>query len=203
MGQIIVLHHALGLTDGVRRFAERLRADILDAGPAALPSAVHTPDLFEGKTFATIEAGVAYVERTGMTELIARGVASVPQAEGPLVVVGISVGVLAAQTIAQHRSGVLGAVLISACLPHRAIGDAWPEGVRVAIHAMEDDPWFADGGDLVAAQELVASTSDASLTLHPGMDHLFVDDSLPEFDPVATDAVVGAVRSMLTDDVRR
>lgn len=203
MVHVVVLHHALGLTDGVRRFADRLRADAAGTAgtaDAARPVAreVHTPDLFDGATFATVEEGVAHAQRLGMSELIARGVGAVPAGPAPLVVVGISLGVLAAQSVAQQRSGVLGAVLVSACLPHRSIGDGWPVGVPVQVHASEHDPWFVEGGDLAAAQELVASAPDATLTLHPGAAHLFVDDTRPGFDAEATEAVVAAVEAMLS-----
>jgi dienelactone hydrolase len=205
MVHIVVLHHALGLTDGVRRFADRLRSDAADAAGAegtagaagSMAREVHTPDLFDGVTFTTIEEGVAHAQRLGMSELIARGVGAVPAGPAPLVVVGLSLGVLAAQSVAQQRSSMLGAVLVSACLPHRSIGDGWPTGVPVEVHAAEGDPWFNDGGDRVAAEELVASTRDATLTSHPGAAHLFVDDTQPGFDPVATAAVVAAVEAML------
>jgi dienelactone hydrolase len=205
MVHVVVLHHALGLTDGVRRFADRLRADAVAEegatdgdGPRPAAREVHTPDLFDGVTFTTVEEGVAHAERLGMSELIARGVGAVPAGPAPLVVVGLSLGVLAAQSVAQQRSGVLGAVLVSACLPHRSIGDGWPVGVPVEVHASEHDPWFVEGGDLAAAQELVASAPDATLTLHPGAAHLFVDDTQPGFDAEATEAVVAAVEAMLS-----
>lgn len=200
MAHVVVLHHALGLTDGVRRFADRLRADAAGTAGAArsVTREVHTPDLFDGATFSTIEGGVAHAQRIGMSELIARGAGAVPAGPAPLVVVGISLGVLAAQTVAQQRSSMLGAVLVSACLPHRSIGEGWPVGVPVQVHASEHDPWFNDGGDRSCAEELVASTRDARLTLHPGTAHLFVDDTQPGFDAKATAAVVAAVEAMLS-----
>jgi len=42
MAEVILFHHAQGLTDGVGAFADDLRA----AGHV-----VHTPDLYEGRTF--------------------------------------------------------------------------------------------------------------------------------------------------------
>ena len=45
MAEILLLHHVLGLTDGVRSLADRFRA----AGHT-----VHTPDLFDGRTFDSI-----------------------------------------------------------------------------------------------------------------------------------------------------
>ncbi len=188
MVHVAVLHHALGLTDGVREFAGRLRG----AGRDVL-----APDLFDGRTFATIEEGVAHAEALGMGELIARGFAAVPAGPAPLLVVGVSLGVLPAQAIAQQRSAIIGAVLVSACLPHRSFEERWPQGVPVHIHASEDDPWFVDGGDREAAEELVARSADARLHLHPGDAHLFVDATLADFDARATDAVVASVESML------
>jgi dienelactone hydrolase len=185
MVHVVVLHHALGLTEGVREFAGRLRGPGRD---------VLVPDLFDRHTFATVEEGVAHAELLGMGELIA----GVPAGPAPLLVVGVSLGVLPAQAIAQQRSGVIGAVLVSACLPHRSFEERWPRGVPVHVHASEDDPWFNDGGDREAAEELVALSADAQLHLHPGDAHLFVDATLPDFDARATDAVVASVESMLS-----
>jgi dienelactone hydrolase len=51
MAEVVLFHHAQGLTPGVNAFADELRR----AGHA-----VHTPDLFEGRTFDTVEDGVSY-----------------------------------------------------------------------------------------------------------------------------------------------
>ncbi len=48
MAEVLLYHHIQGLTDGVKAFAEELR----QAGHT-----VHTPDLFEGRTFPNIEKG--------------------------------------------------------------------------------------------------------------------------------------------------
>lgn len=188
MTHVAVLHHALGLTDGVLAFADRLRA----AGRDVL-----VPDLFDGRTFATVEDGVAHAEALGMGELIARGFTAVPAGPLPMLVVGVSLGVLPAQALAQQRSGIVGAVLVAACLPHRSFGERWPPGTPVHVHACADDPWFGEGGDREAAEELVAVSEAARLQLHPGGGHLFVDATLPDFDARATDAVIASVEAML------
>src|SRR6476661_4481485 len=54
MAEILLLHHAMGLTTGVHEFAGALR----DFGHT-----VHTPDLF-GRTFATVEEGVDFEENS-------------------------------------------------------------------------------------------------------------------------------------------
>ena len=53
MAEVLVFHHIQGLTEGVTGFADELRA----AGHT-----VHTPDLFEGRTFDTIEEGFAFAQ---------------------------------------------------------------------------------------------------------------------------------------------
>jgi dienelactone hydrolase len=50
MAEVLLFHHVLGLNPGVHGFAEALRA----AGHV-----VHTPDLFDGRTFQSIEDGIA------------------------------------------------------------------------------------------------------------------------------------------------
>ena len=68
MAEVALFHHAQGLTPGVVAFAEQLR----HAGHA-----VHAPDLFEGRTFATLEEGLAHAEQIGFGEVMERGVRAV------------------------------------------------------------------------------------------------------------------------------
>jgi dienelactone hydrolase len=174
MSEVVLYHHVQGLTDGVRSFAEKLR----QAGHT-----VHTPDLFDGRTFGTIEEGMSFAREAGFGALAERGVAA-GEAFGPEVVyAGFSFGVMPAQELAQTRPGAAGALLMYSCLPVSEFGDAWPEGVPVQVHGKEDDPFFLE--DLEAAQELVASTEGAELFLYPGEEHLFADSSLPEYDAAA------------------
>src|SRR6516165_6748346 len=66
MAEVVLFHHAQGLTPGVVAFAEELRR----AGHT-----VHTPDLFEGRTFGTIEEGMGFAAQIGFPdEMIGRGV---------------------------------------------------------------------------------------------------------------------------------
>jgi dienelactone hydrolase len=63
MATIVLFHSALGLTDGVRRFAAALSAD----GDTVL-----TPDLFDGATFSTIEQGVQKRDALGINRRMER-----------------------------------------------------------------------------------------------------------------------------------
>jgi len=177
MAEIVLFHHVMGLTPGVTAFAEQLRS----AGHI-----VHTPDLFDGHTFATLEEGIAHARTIGFETIIDRGV-TVAEALGPeLVYAGFSMGVMPAQKLAQTRQGATGALFFDSCLPVTEFADAWPEGVPVQIHGMDADPEFAGAGDLDAARALIDSTDQAELFLYPGDVHLFADSSLPTFDQTAT-----------------
>lgn len=162
MREIVVFHHALGLTDDVAALASTLR----DAGHA-----VHAPDLFDGRTFATVEEGVAHAESIGVPTLLQRGRRVTDALAADLVYVGLSLGVMPAQLLAQTRPGARGAVLAHSCVPPEEFG-GWPSGVPLQIHITEDDPLaLPPNGDLEVARAFAAD--GAELFLYPGTAHLF------------------------------
>src|SRR5690606_20999762 len=183
VSEVLLFHHAQGLTPGVVALADELRR----AGHT-----VHTPDLFGGRTFTTLEEGVAHLTATGFDEVVARGLRCADDLPEGLVYAGISLGVVPAQRLAQTRRGARGALLLEACVPAAAWG-GWPAGVPVQVHGMDGDPIFAGEGDLDAARALVAeagATAAAELFTYPGDRHLFTDRSLPGHDGPATELVV-------------
>src|SRR3954466_12844293 len=177
MPEVVLFHHVQGLTPGVVAFADELRA----AGHT-----VHTPDLFEGRTFPTLEEGLGHAEEVGFGEVIARGARAVEGLPTELVYAGFSLGVLPAQKLAQTRPGARGALLYYSCVPPEEFGSGWPDGVPVQVHGMDADPIFAGEGDLDAARALVASTADAELFLYPGDQHYFADSTLPSYEAEAS-----------------
>jgi dienelactone hydrolase len=188
MAEVILFHHVQGLTRGIAAFADQLRA----AGHT-----VHTPDLFDGRIFATLDEGMAHAKTIGFQAIQDRGVTEA-EALGPnLVYAGYSMGVMPAQKLAQTRAGARGALFVSACVPVEEFGDRWPDGVPVQVHGMDADPIFAGEGDLVAARALVDSTDSAELFLYPGNLHLFADSSLPSHDPAATALMTSRVLNFL------
>ena len=190
MVEIVLFHHMQGLTPGVVAFADELRG----AGHR-----VHTPDLFDGRTFASIDEGQAFVADRGFEELVERGVRSVDGLPEAVVYAGFSFGVVAAQKLAQTRPGARGALLFYSCVPTSFFGP-WPAGVPVQIHGMADDPIFAGEGDLDAARALVAEAQEAKLFVYPGDQHYFADSSLPSYDADAagllTHRVLGFLAAM-------
>src|ERR671923_2967964 len=131
MAEVLLFHHVLGLTPGVLTFAEDLRA----AGHV-----VHTPDLFDGKTFDTLDDGIAFAgKHIGFPNVIQRGEAFADNLPMTLVYAGFSMGVMPAQKLAQTRSRAKGALFFHSTIPLEEFGGKWPEGAPVQIHTMEGD----------------------------------------------------------------
>ncbi|HKY26282.1 MAG TPA: dienelactone hydrolase family protein [Gaiella sp.] len=190
MAEVLLFHHAQGLTAGVNAFADELRAS---------GHTVHAPDLFDGRTFASIEDGMAFAKEEGFDELRARGVAMADDLPSELVYAGFSLGEMIAQQLAQTRPGARGALLFYSCIPisgEWAFGP-WPDGVPVQIHGMDNDPIFVGEGDVEAAREIVEKVDDAELFLYPGDQHYFADSSLPSYDAEATALLTKRVLAFL------
>src|SRR5207248_8686334 len=101
MAEVLLFHHALGQTPGFGSFADELR----QAGHT-----VHTPDLFDGRTFDTIGDGMAFAREAGFGALGERGVAAAEGIAPEAVYAGFSFGVMIAQQLAQTRPGARGAL---------------------------------------------------------------------------------------------
>ncbi|WP_319044404.1 dienelactone hydrolase family protein [Kribbella solani] len=181
MAEVVLYHHAQGLTDGVKAFAEELR----QAGHT-----VHTPDLYEGNTYVTLEEGIEYASSTGFGVILERGVQAAQGLPERVVYAGFSLGVMPAQKLTQTRPGATGALFYYSCLPVEEFG-SWPDGVPVQVHGMDQDPFFTEeGGDLDAARALTAAAPSAELFLYPGKEHLFADSSLPGYDEPAAELLL-------------
>ena len=111
MAEIVLFHHVMGLTPGVAAFADHLRS----AGHV-----VHTPDLFDAHTFATLEEGMAHARTVGFDAIIDRGVTEA-EALGPeLVYAGFSMGVMPAQKARPDPQGGHGGAVLRLLPPgHR------------------------------------------------------------------------------------
>jgi dienelactone hydrolase len=189
MAEVVLFHHAQGLTPGVLEFADELRR----AGHT-----VHTPDSYDGRTFDTLDAGIGYAKEVGFDEVLKRGVRAADELPAELVYAGFSLGVMAAQQLAQTRPGAHGALFFHSCLPVSEFGSGWPDGVPVQIHGMDADPFFVDEGDIDAARALVEEAEDGELFLYPGDQHLFTDSSLSSYDAEVTALLTERVLGFLS-----
>ena len=192
MADVLLFHHIQGLTPGVLAFADELRA----AGHT-----VHTPDLYDGRTFDSIKAGADFSFGEGAPDFDARAdevAATLPEG---LVYAGFSMGVTQAQRLAQTRPGAVGALLFESCIPltgEWAFGP-WPAGVPVQIHGMDADEFFAGEGDIDAARALVEEADDGELFVYPGDHHLFADSSISTYDEEAATLLRRRVLDFLSD----
>lgn len=187
MAELLLFHHANGLTAGCLSFADELRA----AGHT-----VHAPDLYDGHTFTDLADGVGYAREVGFGTILERGRLAADSLPNELVYAGISLGAMPAQMLVQTRPGAKGALLFAAAFPLSEFGGAWPQGVGLQIHVMERDEWVLEG-DLDAARELAETIESAELFLYPGDRHLFVDSSLPDYDEEAATQAKQRMRSFL------
>ena len=187
MAEVLLFHHAHGLTSGCVAFADRLRS----AGHG-----VHTPDLFDGKTFTELDDGVGYAREVGFDNIIERGRSGAEGLPDDVVYAGFSLGVLPAQMLAQTRPGAKGALLFHSCVPTSEFGAPWPDGLPLQIHIMDADEWALEE-DLEVARQMDETIDSAELFLNPGERHLFADDSLPDYDENAAELMIERVLSFL------
>ena len=188
MAEVLLFHHAHGLTDGCLSFADELRA----AGHV-----VHAPDLYDGKIFATLDEGIGYAREVGFDTIIERGRLSADGLPDAIVYAGFSLGAMPAQLLAQTRPGAKGALFFHSAIPPSEFGGPWPQGLPLQIHLMEADEWVDE--DLPAARQIVETVESAELFLYPGDRHLFADESLADYDEGAATLLKQRTISFLAD----
>jgi dienelactone hydrolase len=184
MAEVLLFHHAQGLTPGVVSFADRLR----EAGHV-----VHTPDLYAGRTFDGLDDGVAHAEELGFDNLLNRGVAVADRLPDGIVYAGFSLGVMPAQKLAMTRPGAKGALLFQGAVPLTYFGGTWPAGVPLQIHTNDAEGF----GDVAEAREVVQAVPGAELFVYDAKGHLFADSSLPAYDEKDADLLTERVLSFL------
>jgi len=173
MAEILLFHHAGGLTPGVTAFADRLRA----AGHT-----VHTPDLFGGRTFADVNDGVAYAQELGNEARLKIASDAAEQLPADIVYGGMSMGCGAAGQLLFDRPGAAGAFFLYGAIDPSWWDTTWPAGVPAQAHQAEDDPWR----EIEAEEGFLARVPGGELFVYDGVGgHLFADDDSPEYDEQA------------------
>jgi dienelactone hydrolase len=184
MAEILLFHHALGLTDGVKEFAAALR----DAGHT-----VHTPDLFEGRRFDDVEDGVAFAAQTGRDTLTARAAAAAEPLPAEIVYAGMSLGCPYATQLLLERPGARGAIYLFGAVDPGWFDALWPAGVPAQAHQTEGDPWREQEVD----EAFEAKVPGSQMFVYDGDTHLFADPSSADFDATAAALAMERIQTFL------
>jgi dienelactone hydrolase len=184
MAEIVLFHHALGLTPGVQEFAGALQ----DLGHT-----VHTPDLFEGRLFDVVEDGVAFAAETGRETLGARATAAVEVLPPDVVYAGMSMGCAYATQLLLTRPGGRAAFYLYGAVDPAWWEATWPPGVPAQAHQTADDPWR----EKEAEDAFVAKVPGAELFVYDGATHLFADPSTDDFDATAAALAMERIQAFL------
>ncbi|MFJ1752594.1 dienelactone hydrolase family protein [Kitasatospora sp. NPDC088134] len=190
MAEIVLFHSAYGLRPAVHEAADRLRA----AGHT-----VHTPDLYEGRTFDDLEEGMAYRDEVGNDDLLRRAVTAVAPllpAEPGLVYAGFSLGGSLAQNLALADEKARALVLFHGTSDLRE--DAATE-IPVQLHVAEPDPFESD--DWLNTWYLWMTRAGADVEVHRyrGAGHLYTDPELPDHDAEAAERTWAATLAFLEE----
>ncbi|MEW2156725.1 dienelactone hydrolase family protein [Streptomyces sp. NPDC007189] len=175
---IMLFHSAYGLRPAVRDAADRLRR----AGHE-----VWTPDLFEGRTFDTVEEGMEFNESVGKEELLKRAVlAAAPYSDRGLVYAGFSLGASVAQTLALGDDKARGLLLLHGTSD--IAPNASTDGLPVQLHVAEPDPFETDDWLTAWYLQMGRAGADVEVYRYPAAGHLYTDPGLPDYDREAAEA---------------
>lgn len=192
MAQIILFHHARGLTEGVHALAEQIEQ--------ASGFHVHTPDLFGGAVLPTEEEGLAHLQQIGQDEVMTRAMRACAEHKEASVVAGISMGVMPAWKAAQTAPGFRACIAMSSALPLDAYARLWQPHTSLQIHLAAQDPWVKDE-DLPLARTYAATAEHpdrpAGLFEYETASHLFMDSSTDQYDARHTEVMVERIRELL------
>jgi dienelactone hydrolase len=185
MATILLLHHARGLTPGVLSFADTLRG----AGHV-----VHTPDLYDGMTFADTDAGVAHAHELGRDVLSQRAAAAAEPLPTDLVYAGMSMGCgYAAWLALRERPGARAVLYLFGAVDPAWFEADWPEGLPAVAHQTLGDPW-RDAEDDAGFR---ARVPGGEMVDYPGSGHLFLDDSTEDYDAEAAQMATAHILAWL------
>ena len=174
MAEILLFHHAYGLTDGLRDLAARLTAE---------GHTVHCPDCYAGVTFKRLDDGLAHAQRIGhdAVEDVARR--SAREHRSANVVIGVGLGAMQAQVLAQDLHRIRGCLLVAGAFPPKSLGGEWHRDTALEIH-------LADPDEYVPQEELdhlLYHAPHAHVYRYRNKGHLFMDRCSRDYDADAAD----------------
>ena len=180
---VLVLHAWWGLTEPFRHVCDQLA----EAGFVAL-----APDLYHGKTAATVEEAEALVDAlnqekervrgdiAGAVQLLRQHVATPPAAgRGKLAGVGFSLGGAYALDLSVNLAQEIAAVVTFYC----AYSGLEYSRAKAAYlcHFAENDPFDPPESFAEMEQEIQAASRPVTCYTYPGTTHWFFEENRPEY----------------------
>lgn len=187
MVNVVLTHSALGLEGNVESWAEWLRGEGHE---------VVTPDLFGGDTYDDFDEGVARADSRLLSDHASLVRMEVRALEGPVVLMGFSLGAAVSELAAFTEPGVDGAVLMFGAMAPRWMGNPpWPSRLRMQVHVSAEDPW----SDPAQVDELEEHAPEGALQVfrYPGSAHLFTFPNHPDYSPLSADRARGEIKAFL------
>ena len=189
MAEVLLVHHAMGQTAGFHAFADVLR----QAGHT-----VHTPDLFDGRTFASIADGIAFVEQLGFVHFVDVGARSPRACPTTWSTSASRSASWRPRTSPRPGRGPAGqSCATPSCRSTRSAPGR--KACPPRCTAWTPTRCFTGEGDLDDAREVVDSGAPVELFLYPGDQHYFADASLPSYVPEAAELLTSRVLAFLAD----
>jgi dienelactone hydrolase len=187
MAPIALFHSVLGLRPVELRAAERLR----QAGHEVV-----TPDLYDGRTAATLDLGFRLADRVGWKAVITRARQSLDGMPDETVLAGVSMGAGVVAELWPERPATAGVLLLHATAD---LPSGVRPGLRVQLHAAEPDTFASP--EQVAALRRAARDAHVALDVfrYPGAGHFYTDPDLPDHAPAAAELTWRRVQDFLAD----
>jgi carboxymethylenebutenolidase len=184
---VLVLHAWWGLTEPFRQVCDRLAAE----GFVAL-----APDLYRGKTTASVEEAEALVEALNQDEEQVRGdiaaavqflrqhtATNLADGRGKLALVGFSLGgAYALDTSVRMSEEIAAVVTFYASYPGLDYSRA---SAAYLCHFAEDDPFESTESVTEMEQAIQAAGRQVTFYTYPGTTHWFFEENRPEYDAEA------------------
>ncbi len=174
MAEILLFHHALGLTIGLQSFAERLRAN---------HHVVHCPDAYSGQTFKNLDDGLRFAQDIGHDALEEVANRAYRQHRDAAVVIGFSLGSSQAQQLAQHKRRIKACLLMGGAQAPESLGGDWRHTCHLQLHVADPDEWV----DPDVVEGLMYRAPNGELFRYNSKGHMFVDPSSRDYDADAAD----------------
>ena len=189
MAEVLLFHHAQGQTAGFHAFADELRR----AGHT-----VHTPDLFDGRTFGAHRRGSGVrrggrLRRDHRARRARRGRAA-RRARLRRLLARRGAG---AEARADAAGRARGTALLLLCAHRRSSGRRGRTACRCRSTGWTPTRSSSARATSTPPASIVESAEDAELFLYPGDQHYFADSSLPSYDASATTLLTQRVLDFL------